>query len=302
MKGLSVTEYKDYMVRAIAANQEIRAFAVTSRNLVEEARRAHGTAPVCTAALGRTMSGALMMSGMLKDKDSVLTLQFSGDGPIGGITVTADNNGNVKGFVQNPLVVLPLKEDGHLDVGQAVGKGTLTVIRDMDKDHTYNGQVAIHSGEIADDLTHYFAESEQVPSVVGLGVLVDTDYSVKHAGGFIIQLMPFATEETISRLENNMKNVGYVTEMLDAGLSPEDMLTRVLDGFDVEITQTLPVQFHCNCSRDRVERALKLLGKAELDSIIEEGHETELACHFCGKKYQFSVDEIRGLRAELENS
>lgn len=296
-------EENDYMVRAMAANEEVRAFAVTSRNLVEEARKAHGTAPVCTAALGRTMSGALMMSDMLKDKDSLLTIQFDGDGPIGGITVTADNSGNVKGYVKNPLVALPLKADGHLDVGRAVGRGTLTVIRDMDRDHTYNGQVAIHSGEIADDLTHYFAESEQIPSVVGLGVLVDTDHSVKHAGGFIVQLMPFASDATVSRLEENAKNLEYVTDMLDHGLSPEEMLRKVLDGFDVEITGTMPVQFHCSCSRERVEGALKLLGADELDSMIAEdrssGKDTELSCQFCGKRYRFTADELEKIRAGI---
>ncbi len=192
-----MAEYQDYMIRAIAANDEIRAFAVTSRNLVEEARKAHNTSPLATAALGRTMSAAVMMNDMLKNEDDLLTLQFNGDGPLGQITVTADHHGNVKGFVQNTDVELPLKADGHLDVGRGVGKGTLTVIRDLDDGKTYNGQVEIHSGEIADDITHYFAESEQVPSSVGLGVLVDTDRTVRKAGGFIIQLMPFTSDETI---------------------------------------------------------------------------------------------------------
>lgn len=292
-------ESEDYMVRAMAAGEEIRAFAVTSRNLAEEARTAHGTAPVCTAALGRTLSGALMMSDMLKDKDACLTVRFDGDGPIGGITVTADNNGNVKGYVKNPLVTLPLKADGHLDVGGAVGRGTLTVIRDMDREHTYNGQVAIHSGEIADDLTHYFAESEQVPSIVGLGVLVDTDHSVKHAGGFIVQLMPFASEETISHLEKNAQKLEYVTDMMERGLSPEEMLGQVLDGFDVEFTGTKPVQWYCNCSRERVERALKLIGKEELDSMIADGKDVELTCQFCGKHYSFTPDQLRFIRSGI---
>lgn len=296
-------EQKDYMIRAMAANEEVRAFAVTSRNLVEEARKAHDTSPVCTAALGRTMSAALMMSDMLKDKDALLTINFEGDGPIGGITATADNNGNVKGYVVNPDVDLPLRADGHLDVGRAVGRGTLTVIRDMDRDHTYNGQVAIHSGEIADDLTHYFAESEQIPSVVDLGVLVDTDCTVKHAGGFIIQLMPFASEETISHLEQNVQNLDRMTDMQDQGLSPEQMLDRVLDGFDVQITETIPVQFHCNCSEERVREALKLFGQQELDSMIEDsrasGEDTEVTCHFCGKRYRFTVGQLEEIRAEI---
>lgn len=294
-----MAEYQDYMIRAIAANDEIRAFAVTSRNLVEEARKAHNTSPLATAALGRTMSAAVMMNDMLKNEDDLLTLQFNGDGPLGQITVTADHHGNVKGFVQNTDVELPLKADGHLDVGRGVGKGTLTVIRDLDDGKTYNGQVEIHSGEIADDITHYFAESEQVPSSVGLGVLVDTDRTVRKAGGFIIQLMPFTSDETIDKLEKNLKNIPYVTEMLEEGLNPEGMLGRVLDGFDVHMTGKMPVQFHCNCTRDRVERALMLLGEPELVSMIEAGRKVELACQFCGKKYRFSVDDLKKIREGL---
>lgn len=290
---------QDYMIRAIAGNQQIRAFAVTSKNLVEEARVAHDTWPVCTAALGRTMTGALMMSSMLKEDDALMTIQFDGDGPAGQVTVTADNHGNVKGYVQHPHVELPPKADGHLDVGQAVGGGTLTVIRDADRDHTYNGQVAIHSGEIADDLAHYFAESEQVPSVVGLGVLVDTDGTVRRAGGYIIQLMPFAEEETIDRLESNVQALPYVTELLDAGLTPEEMLARALDGFDLEITQRDPVQFHCNCSRDRVRRALRLVGEVELQSMIAEHRPFELSCQFCGRKYSFDTAELEEIKASL---
>ncbi|MDD5921562.1 MAG: Hsp33 family molecular chaperone HslO [Eubacteriales bacterium] len=294
-----VFEGQDYMVRALAANKELRAFSVTSRNLTEYARKAHGLTPLTTAALGRTMAAGLMMSDMLKDPDGLLTIRFRGDGPIGGITVTADNHGDVKGFVQNPLVVLPEKPEHHLDVGRAVGRGTLSVIRDMDRDHTYNGQVAIHSGEIADDLTYYFAESEQIPSSVGLGVLVDRDLSVRQAGGFIIQLLPFASEETISKLESNLREIPSVTEMLDSGMTPEDLLRRVLDGFDVEITERIPVRFYCNCSRDRVERALKLLGKDEIGNIAKDRKDEEIRCHFCGKKYRFSAEEIQKIYTEL---
>lgn len=290
---------RDYMIRALAADGQVRAFAVTSRNLVEEARKRHNTLPVATAALGRTMSGALMMSDMLKNDKDLLTITFDGDGPLGMITVTADSHGNVKGFVHNPNVILPPKADGHLDVGGAVGNGTLTVIRDLDMKNTYNGQVAIHSGEIADDLTNYFAESEQIPSAVGLGVLVDTDGSVRQAGGFIVQLMPFAEESTISRLEENLKQIDNVTEMLEHGMTPEEMLAAVLDGFDLEITATMPVQFHCNCSRQRVEGALKLIGRDELDTIISDGKPIELNCQFCGKKYWFSLEELEQIRAGL---
>ena len=290
----------DYLLRGIAANNEIRCFAVTGRDLAEKARISHGTAPVATAALGRTMMGALMMSDMLKNDEDLITLRFDGDGPLGSIVVTGDRRGNVKGYVQNPSVVLPLKPDGHLDVGGAVGRGMLTVIRDLDMKNAYNGQIAIHSGEIADDLTHYFAESEQIPSSVGLGVLVDTDYSVKRAGGFLIQLMPFASEDTISRLEQNLSDIPYVTDMMEEGLTPEGMLQRVLTGFDdLKITEKMPVQFHCNCCRDRVRRALSLVGKDELTSMIAEAHPFELSCQFCGHKYSFSQHELEMIRSEL---
>lgn len=292
----------DYMIRGIAANNEIRCFAITGRDLVDKARSSHGTSPVATAALGRTMMGALMMSDMLKNDDDLLTIRFDGDGPLGSIVVTADHHGNVKGYVQQPLVMLPLKADGHLDVGRAVGKGTLTVIRDLDLKDTYNGQIAIHSGEIADDLTHYFAESEQIPSSVGLGVLVDTDHTVKKAGGFLIQLMPFASDETISRLENNLSAIRYVTEMLEDGMTPEDMLREALNGFDdLRITDTTEVQFFCNCSRDRVSRALALLGDEELASMIRDQKPVELSCSFCGRKYAFSVAELEQIKTEAQH-
>ncbi|MDD6154659.1 MAG: Hsp33 family molecular chaperone HslO [Eubacteriales bacterium] len=294
-----MAEYKDYMVRAMAANRELRAFAVTSRDLVEEARKIHGMTPVAAAALGRTMSGALMMSYMLKGDDSRLTIQFKGDGPMGPITVTADNKGNVKGLVRNPMVVLPLKNGTHLDVGGAVGHGTLNVMRDIDKDHTYNGQVLIHSGEIADDLTYYFAESEQIRSSVGLGVKVEKDLRVGAAGGFIIQLMPFASEETISKLEENIRECEYVTDMLAKGMTPEEIIQEVLKGFDVEFTEKMPVRFHCDCSRDRVTRALKLIGEDELRSLAEDNQDQEMVCHFCGKKYKFTAEEIRGIYGEF---
>ena len=291
----------DYMIRGIAANNEIRCFAITGRDLVDKARLSHGTSPVATAALGRTMMGALMMSDMLKNDDDLLTIRFDGDGPLGAIVVTADHHGNVKGYVQQPLVMLPLKADGHLDVGRAVGKGTLTVIRDLDLKDTYNGQIAIHSGEIADDLTHYFAESEQIPSSVGLGVLVDTDHTVKKAGGFLIQLMPFASDETISRLEKNLSAIRYVTEMLEDGMTPEDMLREALNGFDdLRITDTTEVQFFCNCSRDRVSRALALLGDEEL-TLIRDQKPVELSCSFCGRKYEFSVAELEQIKAEAQH-
>ncbi len=292
---------EDYMVRAIAAGEQIRAFAVTSANIAETARKAHNTSPIATAALGRTMSGALMMADMLKGDQDLLTIRIDGDGPLQGITVTADNHGNVKGFVGNPYVILPPNESGHLNVGGGVGKGTLTVIRDLDLKNTYSGQVELYSGEIAEDLTHYFAESEQIPSAVGLGVLMNRTNTVRCAGGYIIQLMPFASDEVIGALEENIRDAGYVTDMLDAGLTPEDMLRTVLKGFDVDITDRKPVRFHCNCERERVERALLLVGEKELTDMIEKGEPVELSCRFCGKKYRFLVPELESIRRELRS-
>ena len=293
-----MAEYKDYMVRATAANAMIRAFAVTSKDTVEKARKAHGTSSLATAALGRLMSGALMMGDMLKNDKDLMTLQIEGDGPLGGITVTTDNKGRVKGYVRNPNVDLPKKENGHLDVGTGVGNGTLTVIRDTGLKDPYVGTVQLYTGEIAEDLTYYFAASEQTPSSVGLGVLINTDYTVKQAGGFIVQLMPGCDEETITKLEDNLKKIRSVTDILDAGKTPEEMLQIVLEGFDIEFTGTMPVQFYCNCDKDRVERALILLGRDEIDAMIAEGKTVELKCHFCNKSYDFSVDDLKVIRGK----
>jgi len=290
---------KDYMIRAMAAGEQFRAFAVTSRNLVEEARKAHRTSPIATAALGRTMSAALMMAYMLKGEDDLLTIQIDSDGPLKGIVVTADSRGGVKGYVKNPLVVLPAKDDGHLNVGAAVGKGTLTVIRDLDMKNTYTGQIDLHSGEIAEDITHYFAESEQIPSSVGLGVLINKDISVREAGGFIVQVMPFATDETVAKLEENLKNIPHVTDMMRDGAGPEDLLERALAGFDVEITDRRDVAFRCNCTRERTDRALLLLGEDELSELMMQKDGTSLQCQFCGKKYHYSPAQLLSLKEEL---
>ena len=287
------------MIRAVAAGEELRAFAVTSRNLVEEARKAHGTTPLATAALGRTMSAALMMAYMLKGEDDLLTILIDGDGPLGGIVATADSHGGVKGYVKNPWVILPAKEDGHLNVGAGVGRGLLTVIRDLDMKNTYSGQVDLCSGEIAEDLTRYFAESEQTPSSVGLGVLVNEDLSVREAGGFLIQVMPFASEETIARLEKNLQDIPYVTDMMRKNMGPEDLLARALQGFDLFVTERRPVRFYCNCSRDRTDRALLLLGEKELYEMEKQPEGTDLRCQFCGKKYHYAPAELRALREEL---
>ena len=286
----------DYIVRAMAGNAQIRAFAATARETVEAAREAHNLSPVAAAALGRTLIGGAMMGAMLKGEKDMLTLQIKGDGPIGTITVTADANGAVKGYVQNPSVMLPPNAIGKLDVGGAVGYGILQVIKDMGLKEPYCGQTVLQTGEIAEDLTYYFASSEQVPSSVGLGVLMDKDLAnVKQAGGFIIQLMPFAEDDVIEKLEQNLTQIPSVTTMLDEGLTPEQMLEKVLEGMDVEFTDTLPVVFKCNCSKERVEKALIGIGEKELKEMIADGEPVELNCHFCSKKYIFSIEELQQL-------
>ena len=293
----------DYMIRATAANAQIRAFAVTSRDLVEYAREAHDLSPIASAALGRTMSAALMMADMLKGPQDLLTIKIDADGPIGGILVTADNQGGVKGYVENPNVDLPSVRVGHLNVGGAVGHGTLTVIRDLGLKDPYVGQTAIQTGEIAEDITYYFAVSEQIPSSVGLGVLVNRqEKKILQAGGFIVQLMPFAEEETISRLEKNLQGIDSVTKMLSAGDTPEQMLEKVLAGLDPVVTQKDPVRFHCNCGREKYERALVLLGRDEVQKIVDDGEPVEIKCQFCGKKYRFSQEELKAVLSKTEKN
>ncbi|MBQ8233582.1 MAG: Hsp33 family molecular chaperone HslO [Lachnospiraceae bacterium] len=285
----------DYIVRATAANAQIRAFACTTRDMVEKARQAHNTSPVVTAALGRLMSAGAMMGSMLKGEDDLLTLQIKSGGPVQGLTVTADSKGNVKGYANVPDVIIPANSKGKLDVAGAVGPGFLTVIKDMGLKEPYSGQVMLQTCEIAEDLTYYFATSEQVPSSVGLGVLMEKDNTVKCAGGFIIQLMPFTEDEVIDRLEENLKKVTSVTSMLAEGMTPEELLGVVLDGFEVEVTDTLDTQFYCNCDRQRVEKALISIGKKELREMIEDGEPIEMNCHFCNTNYVFTVDELKEL-------
>lgn len=285
----------DYLVRATAADAQIRAFACTTKDTVETARKAHNTSPVMTAALGRLLSGGAMMGAMLKGEKDLLTLQIKGDGPAKGLTVTADAQGNVKGFAYVPDVILPANAMGKLDVGGALGAGTLSVIKDMGLKEPYVGQTVLQTGEIGDDLTYYFATSEQVPSSVGLGVLMEKDNTVRQAGGFILQLMPFAEESVIEKLEENLAKVTSVTGLLDAGNTPEQMLQILLEGMNPEITDTIPVAFSCNCDKKRVEKALISIGKEEIKSMIEDGEEIEVNCQFCNSHYRFSVDELKEL-------
>ena len=285
----------DYIVRATAANAQIRAFACTTRGLVETAREAHNTSPVMTAALGRLLSAGAMMGTMLKGENDLLTLQIRGDGPGRGLTVTADPKGMVKGYPIVPDVILPANAVGKLDVAGAMGKGNLCVIKDMGLKEPYVGQVALQTGEIAEDLTYYFATSEQVPSCVGLGVLMERDNTVKQAGGFIIQLMPFTEEEVIEKLEQNLSKVASVTSMLEAGKTPEDILYTVLDGLEVEILQTSETGFACNCSKERIEKALISIGKTDIKEMIDDGEPIEVKCHFCNTGYEFTVEELKAI-------
>ena len=285
----------DYIVRATAANNQIRAFAATTKELVETARAAHNTSPVATAALGRLLTAGSMMGVMMKGEKDILTLQIKAGGPLEGITVTADSKGNVKGYVGNPNVILHANDKGKLDVAGAVGVGFMNVIKDMGMKEPYVGQTVLQTSEIAEDLTYYFATSEQVPSSVGLGVLMEKDNTVKQAGGFIIQLMPFTDDEVINKLEENLKKVTSVTSLLEEGHTPESLLKLILDGFDVEIMETVTTQFHCNCSKERVEKALISVGKKEIKEMIDDGKEIELNCHFCNKNYIFTVDELKSI-------
>lgn len=320
---------KDYMVRGTAANAQLRIFAATTRNTAETARAAHDTSPVMTAALGRFLTAGAMMGSMMKGEEDILTLQIRGEGPGKGLTVTADSRGNVKGYALVPQVILPANEKGKLDVGGAlmgrenyrgIGEtaeenkkvsdeeteqaapvgGMLSVIKDLGMKEPYVGQTALQTGEIAEDLTYYFAVSEQTPSSVGLGVLMEKNNTVKQAGGFIVQLMPYAEDAVIEKLEQNLQRIKSVTAMLEEGMTPEEILETVLEGLDIEWTDTLPVQFYCNCSKERVEKALVSIGKKELTDIIADGKPIEVKCHFCNHAYEFTVEDMEELLKQAE--
>ena len=283
----------DYIIRATAANDQIRAFAAVTTEMVETAREHHNTSPVATAALGRLLTAGAMMGSMMKGEKDVLTLQIKAGGPLQGITVTADSQGNVKGYVGNPDVCIPANSKGKLDVAGAVGPGFLTVIKDMGLKEPYSGQVMLQTCEIAEDLTYYFATSEQVPSAVGLVVLMNKNNTVRQAGGFIVQLMPFAEEEVISRLEQNVQKINSVTNLLEEGHTPESLLEKVLEGFDMQINEKMDTRFHCNCSKERVAKALISIGRKELNEMIQEGKPIEMNCHFCNTNYNFTVEELK---------
>lgn len=280
----------DTMIRGTAFGKEVRFFAADTRETVEEARRIHDTWPLCTAALGRLLTAAAMMGTMGKNEDDVITLKIEGDGPVGSITATAGHNAGVKGIIYNNHIELPLKTNGHLDVGGGVGRGMISVIKDFGMKEPYVGQTALYSGEIAEDLTYYYAESEQIPTSVALGVLVDRDLSVKQAGGFIIQMMPFASEETIAAVEKKLSEFGSVTDEFEKGKSVTEMMESLLS--DMEIEEMIPVSYSCNCSRERVRKALVSIGRDELEKLYDEGEPVNLHCDFCGKDYLFDHEEI----------
>lgn len=286
----------DYIVRATAADCSIRAFAITSRELVEEARVHHNTSPIMTAALGRLLSGGAMMGSMMKGDKDLLTLQIQCSGPAKGLTVTADSHGNVKGFALNPVVELPPNAQGKLNVGGALDLGILSVIKDMGLKEPYVGQCQLQTGEIAEDLTYYFATSEQIPSAVGLGVLVDKDCSVLQAGGFIIQLMPFTPDEVVDKLEKKITEIDSVTNMLEKGMTPEQILEEILGEFGLDITDRMDAAFKCDCSKEKISRALATISKKDMDDIINDGESIEVKCQFCNTAYKFEVDELKELR------
>lgn len=284
---------EDYIIRGMAANHQVRFFAAYSKNLVEEARKHHNTSPVATAALGRLLTAGAMMGTMCKNDSDVITIQIKCSGPIGGLVVTADAKANVKGYVYNKDVMLPPSKAGKLDVGKALDLGVLTVIKDLGLKEPYSGQTHLVSGEIAEDLTYYFATSEQIPTSVALGVLMNKDNTVRQAGGFIIQMMPFAEEEVIAALEDRLKDFSSVTTHLDAGETPEDMMKKLFEGFDMEVEDRIPTQFYCNCSKERVSKAVISVGKKDLQEMIDEGKPIEVNCHFCNSHYTFTVEEMK---------
>lgn len=292
--------YKDYMVRATAMDGEIRAFAVTSKDTVETARQIHDTYPTATAALGRLLSAGLMMGADMKDDDDLITVKIDCQGPIKGLLATADRNGHVKGYVSNPAVDLPPNDKGKLDVGGALDLGVLSVIKDIGLKEPYIGQTILITGEIAEDITYYYATSEQIPSSVALGVLMNKDNTVRQAGGFMIQLMPGAGDETAEALEKKIGEIDGITSMLDKGMSPEDILTYILGDFGLRINERTDCSYRCDCSRERVLRALLSIGKKDLEEMIEENKDVEMECHFCGRKYTFTPEELKELVKEAE--
>ena len=291
-----------YILRGTSKNHGIRIFAADTTSMVEEARRLHNTSPVASAALGRALTASSIMGIMMKGDNDKLTLSINGKGPLGTIVCVADSKGTVKGYVSNPLIDIPTRADGKLDVGSAVGiNGLVTIIKDMGMKEPYTGQYPLVNGEIAEDLTAYYAYSEQQPSAIALGVLVDVDYSIKAAGGFIVQLMPDAEEKDIDILEKNLSQITSVSHLIDDGKTPEDLINLVLKDLEPMIYEKIPVSYKCDCSRERIEKALISIGKKDLDEIIKEDKLAEISCHFCNTVYHFNEAELIDLRKSLDN-
>lgn len=288
----------DIIIRGMAADNQVRFFAAYTREVVETAHTIHNTSPVATAALGRLLTAGSIMGSMCKNDSDILTLQIQCSGPIKGLTVTANAKAEVKGYVNNPYVDLPLSDKGKLDVGKALDLGVLSVIKDIGMKEPYVGQTNLVTGEIAEDLTYYFATSEQIPTSVALGVLVDKDLSVRHAGGFIIQLMPFATEELISDLETRLKEFSSITSLMEQGMTPEDMMHKLFDGYNIELTDSIVPHYQCNCSKDRTYRAIASISRKDIEDMIADNEPIEVGCQFCNKKYIFTVDDLKNMLAE----
>ena len=290
----------DYIVNAITSNGAIRVVAADTTELCNRAQEIHKMSPTAAAALGRTLTAAAIMGSMLKSADDSLTIQLNGGGPIGKVVAVGDGNAKVKGYVGNPLVDLPLNEKGKLDVGGVIGRdGMLGIIRDLGLKEPYVGQVPLVNGEVAEDLTQYYATSEQLPTAVALGVLVDVDYTIKAAGGFILQVLPGAYDEDIDNVERTIQSISSVTEMLSNGKKPEDIVEQLLSDYEIEYFDNVPTKYECDCSRDRTDRALISLGKDELTKIIEEDGKAEITCHFCDNIYKYTKEELETL---LENA
>ncbi len=286
----------DKLVRGQSIDGSIRVFAAITTEIAERARQIHQCMPVASAALGRTLTAAAIMGAGLKNDTDSVTVQFSGDGPLGKIVVVTDSKSRVRGYVQNPQIDLPLNKKGKIDVGGGIGRGSMSVVRDLGMKEPYIGQVPIVTGEIAEDITYYYAKSEQTPTAVGLGVLVDTDYSIKASGGFMVQLMPFATEEAAERLEKQVRELPSVTDMITSGMTAEDILFRVTEGFDMIMqNEYITPLYECKCSKERMERALISIGREELEKLIEEQGEAELCCQFCDRKYTFDKMQLKEL-------
>lgn len=286
---------EDYIIRALADNGNIRAFVAKTTLLVEEARNIHNTSPVATAALGRVLTASAIMGAMLKNENDTLTIQIKGNGELGGVVAISDSSSNVRGYVYNPLVDIPLKENGKLDVSGAIGAGYLNIIKDLGMKEPYTGIIPLVSGEIGEDLAYYFAKSEQINSVIGLGVLIEKDESVISAGGFIIQAMPGIEEESIVKLEKSLENVNSISNLFKEYNTAEEVLKFILKDFEISIEDKIPTKYMCTCSKERIEKALISIGKKELISLIEEKGEAELVCHFCNEKYNYNKKELQDL-------